>query len=804
MNFRRHILTLFLILSFILSISQTEDTKSLTSLLKTDIHDTTRISKLQQLSKAYQIDNLDTSILILENTVRFCNKVSNNYSNTLLNQIQDKKSDCLYNLGGLYAAKGDSANQFFYLRKCQDLRTTLHDTLGLINVLIAKGLFYSEHGKYTKALKHFNRSLKLSVQANSQKGIAEAYNNIGYVQHNNGQIDLALETYYKGLLIQEDIKDLEGASSTLNNLAFIYYQQDNFENALEYWQKSLSYRIQIGDKKLISHSLINLGSVYYNQGLIEKALEYFEKSYKIQLELGDKQAGAYSLNNIGFIYNQQKDYKNARKYWDECLKIRRDINDKKGQIYSLQNMSSLLLATKDYKQALSFAKEAVSLSNELGIIGLKKTSYHRLYKVYFKLNLHKEALYNFTQYIAIKDSVLNEKNTTALAERDAKYKYDIKQIADSITHSDELKIKDINLSKQKAIVERQKVQQYALAGGIALILIILVLVYRMFKSKHKANELLHKQKAEIEDQATELYTQNEEIQAQRDEMAFQRANLEEVHLSVKDSIAYAKNIQNAMLPNRKDLAKRFDDSFVFFKPKDIVSGDFYWWTEVENHTIITAADCTGHGVPGAFMSMLGVSFLREIVNKEYITHTGVILRRLRKEIIKSLKQKTDSDSLTIRDGMDMSLISINHETNILQYSGANNPLYIVKSKKLNVESKMENFIKELELDKLSGFKLYEFRPDKMPIALYDKMDKFAAHEIQLEKGDQVYLFSDGYPDQFGGPKGKKFKHKAFKNLLLENASKPMSVQNKILEDSFVDWQGMEEQVDDVVVLGIKI
>ena len=535
--------------------------------------------------------------------------------------------------------------------------------------------------------------------------------------------------------------------------------------------------------------------MYYNLGEINKALEYFERSYKIQLEMGDKVAGAYSLNNIGFLYNQQKDYAKAQKYWEECLRIRRKINDKKGQIYSLQNLSSLYLTINNYPKSLSTAQEAVVLSKEIGIINLEKKSYHKIYKVYYKLNRYKDALLYFTKYIAIKDSLLNDRNTKAIAERDAKYKYDIKQIADSIAYSDELKIKDINLSKQKAIVQKQKIQQYALYLGILLILIILALVYRMLKTKHKANQLLEKQKAEIEDQTTELYTQNEEIQAQRDEIEYQKGEIEDIHMNVKDSIAYAKNIQNAMLPQTNSLKQNFSDSFVLFKPKDIVSGDFYWWTKVEGHTVITAADCTGHGVPGAFMSMLGISFLREIVNKEYITHTGVILRKLRKEIVKSLKQKSESSELTLRDGMDMALISIHHETNILQYSGANNSLYIITNNKRNL-SGFDS------LESLNGF--YEIKPDKMPIAMYEKMDKFTTHDIQLEKGDQIYLFSDGYPDQFGGPKGKKFKYKAFKQTLLKNADKPMDEQKKILKDIFESWQGQEEQVDDVVVVGIKI
>jgi len=281
------------------------------------------------------------------------------------------------------------------------------------------------------------------------------------------------------------------------------------------------------------------------------------------------------------------------------------------------------------------------------------------------------------------------------------------------------------------------------------------------------------------------------IQIKNKKLIQQKEEIEEIHHEISESINYATRLQDAILPEENILEKYLSEHFLLFKPKDKVSGDFYWWANVKNHTIITAADCTGHGVPGAFMSMLGTSFLREIVQKEYITHTGVILHKLRKEIIKALKQKGEVGEQ--KDGMDMAIISINHETNMVQFSGAYNPLYILSSKEL---------ISLKPLEVLGNF--YEIKPDKMPIAIYDKMDSFTSHEIQLEKGDQLFMFSDGYADQFGGPKGKKFKYKPFKRLLSDNKDKPMSEQKELLNSAFEAWRGDLEQVDDVVVVGVKI
>lgn len=293
--------------------------------------------------------------------------------------------------------------------------------------------------------------------------------------------------------------------------------------------------------------------------------------------------------------------------------------------------------------------------------------------------------------------------------------------------------------------------------------------------KHEIEE----KNEELKQLVEEVTSQRDEIEAQRDLVTEQKEHIEEIHNEVSQSIDYATRLQSAILPDPEILKKITTDHFVLFQPKDKVSGDFFWWAHVEDHTVITAADCTGHGVPGAFMSMLGISFLREIVLKEYITHPGVVLRRLRKEIIKSLKQRGVSGEQ--KDGMDMALIAINHETNMLQFAGANNPLYLIRNGEFT-----------------------EYKPDKMPIAIYDRMDNYTVQEIQLISGDQLYLFSDGYPDQFGGPKGKKFMYKRFKELLTEISSKSMYEQKSILEKEFNNWKGETEQIDDVVVLGIKI
>jgi serine phosphatase RsbU (regulator of sigma subunit) len=263
------------------------------------------------------------------------------------------------------------------------------------------------------------------------------------------------------------------------------------------------------------------------------------------------------------------------------------------------------------------------------------------------------------------------------------------------------------------------------------------------------------------------------------EVVRQRDVLEHQKKEIEDSIRYASRIQNAVLPADHDFTGLIPESFVFFKPLEIVSGDFYWISQVESKLIISAADCTGHGVPGAFMSMLGVAFLNEIVNKDHFTRPDLILNKLRDKVIEALQQQGKSGEA--KDGMDIVVVCIDEQTKKLSYAGAYNPLIMIRNGEMS-----------------------EISADKMPIAIYDNMKEFTMHEISIATGDLFYFYSDGYEDQFGGPNGKKLKSKRFKQLLLDNYDKPLKDQKLILEKSFEEWKGDLNQVDDIVVIGVKV
>ena len=323
---------------------------------------------------------------------------------------------------------------------------------------------------------------------------------------------------------------------------------------------------------------------------------------------------------------------------------------------------------------------------------------------------------------------------------------------------------------QLATLEKQKIIIYFIIFALVLASFLAYYIYRGYKIKKEANIKLEEKNRTISAQKDEIEKQRDIAAAQRDQIAYQKKH-------ITDSIMYAKRIQTALIPSLELFSDKLDH-FVLYKPLAIVSGDFYWVASRDNIQVIIAADCTGHGVPGAFMSMLGVTMLNEIVNEKQITMPDQIINSLREGVIKSLKQVMDED--TVKDGMDISVCTVDFSQNVLWWAGGNNPLYLIRNGELN-----------------------HYRPDKMPVAVHYRMQPFTLNKIDLQKGDAFYIFSDGYCDQFGGPNEKKFMSAKLKEKLVEIHQQPMIEQGKILDRIFEEWRGDHPQVDDVTLIGVR-
>ncbi len=333
-----------------------------------------------------------------------------------------------------------------------------------------------------------------------------------------------------------------------------------------------------------------------------------------------------------------------------------------------------------------------------------------------------------------------------------------------------IKDQDSRINQQLKEIEKQKLITYFVVVALILVTGIGYFVYVNYRNKKRANEILEEKNRLITAQKDEIKQQKDIAEMQRDQITYQKKH-------ITDSIHYALRIQRAILPSLELFSDEIDH-FVLYKPRDIVSGDFYWVNKRDNLWIVITADCTGHGVPGAFMSMLGISFLNEIVINKQIQRPDLILNELRDNVIKSLKQ-LDYQS-DVKDGMDITVCTIDYNRNILEYAGANNPLFLIKNGELN-----------------------HIKGDKMPVAIHEEMKPFTLNTFKLKKGDTFYTFSDGFVDQFGGPNQKKFLTKNFKNALMSMQDKSMYDQGLALDQIFENWKKEVDQVDDVTLIGIR-
>lgn len=356
------------------------------------------------------------------------------------------------------------------------------------------------------------------------------------------------------------------------------------------------------------------------------------------------------------------------------------------------------------------------------------------------------------------------------------------------------KLHELEMKEQQSELRHTRMINLLAVIVVLFVVVLLIMSTRAYKGKKKDNQILEEQKQEIEDkknsieeineelkqQNEEILSQRDEIEAQRNEIQFQKEEIEKAHQHTEESIIYAKRIQSAILPPIDYIYELIPDHFILYMPRDIVSGDYYWIKQIHDHLVIVAADCTGHGVPGAFMSMLGISFLNEIVMRREIIHTGEILKEMRKQVKRSLRQTGKSEEA--KDGMDMAVCVINTKTNMMQYSGAYNSVFIIRNSEL-----------------------IEIKADRMPVGIHGlEKAEYQDHQFQLSENDIVYLFSDGFQDQFGGPKGKKYLTKRFKAYLLSIHDLTMSSQKQQLEKEINAWKKGYEQTDDILVMGFKI
>lgn len=557
--------------------------------------------------------------------------------------------------------------------------------------------------------------------------------------------------------------DLEVAEIKLNEAEVIY--RDHNDNA------GIAYGLKL--KSILQD---RIGNEKESFALLEKSVEMYR--------LSDDHDGLISaLLNISLDHTDSKQYDKAEADLSEVLQLI-GTDTVENHYYYFQNLGGLRHAQGKFAEAVTLLSAAARVATKFEMVDAIPTINTRLAISFLAMNNYDAAdsCLVLAESIALEGNMMHELAEAYEIRLEYYRKREMyREVLETMTRLTELNSRILNiekinsiaalekklalsekekqLEKQKADTDHAHAQTEKLFYVAAAIFLILIITAVMFFRTRKLKNFIASQNHVLEEKNSIIESKNRDI---------------------TDSITYASQIQQSILPADSQIAQHFADSFVMFRPRDIVSGDFYWVEQSGDDVILAVGDCTGHGVPGAFMSVIGTNLLNEAVNEHGITEPAAILSRMRKNLIAFLQK--NSDGKGVKDGLDISVIVYNKKKFTLQFAGAYNSVYRIRNGELT-----------------------EFHADKTPVGFYfeDDLVPFITQSIDIVSGDQICLFTDGFADQFGGPRGKKFKYRQLKDKLCAASSKPCSAQKTDLERAFDEWKGNLEQIDDVCLIGVK-
>ncbi len=620
-------------------------------------------------------------------------------------------------------------------------------------------------GEYPEAWEIINKAIDISKKIGTKDLLAGSWRQMGILYDMQGDITNALQYYHDALSLYEEINDIAGMAKCYNNIGVMNYELEKYEGAIKFYKRSLNYAIKENNQRSISISYCNIGNAYEKLKEYDKALDYLEKASEIDKSINDLEGMAATIHNIGLVYMRKGNLDKALTHFKQSLVICEELEDLYRIVTRHTAISELYNKKGEYQNAITHAKTGLEVSKKIESIGQQPMLLNQLIEAYRQTGNYYDAYRVQSRYINVKDSLFDIEKAKEVSKIQTIYQVEQKQQ---------------ELDKTKILAAKDRITRNAFVAAFVISIILIIFIVLAYRNKVITNRRINEQNTALEQAYDEIKSQKEEIFTQHEIVLKHKDFIENQKNNIESSIRYAERIQNALLPSDNLCKRVLGDHFVLFKPKEVVSGDFYWTTKIKNLAVFAVADCTGHGVPGAFMSMLGLSFLKEIVSKKEITSPDKILNTLRDYIIEALQQKGRYGDQN--EGMDIALCVLNTDNKKLQFAGAKNPLIIIKNNE----------------------KLQVIEPDKQPIAIHKKMKPFTGQQIQMQKGDAIYLASDGFQDQFGGPEHKRFMRRNFRKLLTKISVKPLNEQKQILLNTFAEWKGDNDQIDDITILSIKI
>ncbi|MDP1803409.1 MAG: SpoIIE family protein phosphatase [Bacteroidota bacterium] len=668
------------------------------------------------------------------------------------------KLKCYHLLCALY--QGNNNDKVIeYGRKTLSLgiksKSEKHISSGYLKI----GNYHYLENNFDSAIFYYNRAAVVAKSAGVLQTEASAHQNLGLMYADMAEFTKAINEMILAQKIHEQLKDNNENANIKNAIAVVYINQKNYTQAENYIKQAIALMDTTKQKGLLGYPFLNLGIVYENKSQFKLAAAYYKKALREFGQTGDLSGASNCYNNLYQSFINQNKIDSAIYFNTKLKEIAKSTKNRRNEFIANLNFEGLYqrfkpnaVLAKCYLDSLQTAISELNMPEYASVFYQEKGTYNLNYG-------NKDTGYYFIdKFLNIKDSIVSLENTMVTNELQTKYETEKKDLLIKQTNS------ELNLEEEKN--KRKTIIIWLGTAAFVGTLFFLIIAFVNYRKAKKANLIIK--------------NQNLVLELQKKEVEDQKHIIEEKQNEIISSINYAQRIQSAVLTGDEVWKKISKEYFIVFQPRDIVSGDFYWAHVLSNgRAVFALADCTGHGVPGGFMSMLGNSFLNELVVENKLFKADEILNRLRDKVIAALFQKGQTQQ---KDGMDMMLCVWNKMDNTLEFAGANNTLYIVRDKQIT-----------------------EYKGDKMPIGSYlEENKKFTAQKVALQTNDLIYLSTDGFADQFGGDKGKKFKSKQLEELLVEISTLTIEEQKQKLATSFAQWKKNFEQTDDVSLLGIKV
>ena len=633
-----------------------------------------------------------------------------------------------------------------------------HDSLRINALMEWDGLIYMSDPKLDIELnqqtielceKHLSWSMPINELTFYAECKAIACNSLGLALINFADYSNALRSLRESLELAQLLKLDLSMSNAYNNIALVYKQQKEYDKALEYFEKSVAFDF-VEDEDLGAYHN-NVGLCYSDLSQHEKALLHYDTSIEMSSMAGDEWTLANAMANSAYAWYLMDQPDTAILQFNAVEDTYRRIDDDFGLSFVKYATGKCYLKMGQMADAIRFCSEGLKLAENTEFLEREVDNCGCLYEAYRSSGDKSTALEYHELLKELEDSLYRARHEKELMLNDTQIEFKQRRLSDSLRFAAQ---QSLDHEKHEAEISAKREQQKYLYVGLAMILIIALIVLRSYYLKKKDNKLIASQKEEVERQNIIVEHKNREI---------------------TDSINYAKTIQDALLPSESKMKRALKDYFVLYLPKDIVAGDFYWAEAYGGKLFIAVADCTGHGVPGAMVAVLCHNALTRSIKEFGLTDPAMILDQCRKLIAEDF---SESDR-QVNDGMDIALCVV--DKNEILYAGANNNLLLLRD---------------------SGLK--EFVADKQPVGLFQRSAPFRCHRIRIDQNDIIYLFSDGFPDQFGGEKGKKYKYAKFKEYLLQIHKEKLETQGEMLRSEILNWRGELEQIDDICVMGVKL